>query len=178
MFMNSGEVLFAWGIVYISAGGIAFAAESVVRFACMLLATSTLMATTSPTQLTDGISALLAPLRCVGVRVDDVALVLGLTLRFIPTFSSELSRIKKAQISRGANFEDGSWARRVVRLAILATPLLASALRKSTTLASSIASRAYGAKNARTCARAYRMGLKDWAALAFSMVLMLACCVI
>lgn len=178
LFVSSGEILLAWGVVCVSAGGIAFAAESVVRFACMLLATSMLMATTSPTQLTDAISALLAPLRRVGVHVDDVALVLGLTLRFIPTFSDELSRIKKAQASRCANFEDGSWARRVVRLATLATPLLASALRKSTTLAASIASRAYGAMGMRTCARAYRMGPKDWAALAFSTILMLACCVI
>ncbi len=176
LFVNSGEVLFAWGFVCVSLGGIAFAAQSVVRFACMLLATSTLMATTSPTQLTDAISALLAPLRRLGIRVDDVALVLGLTLRFIPTFSNELSRIKKAQASRCADFTSGSWVCRVVRLATLATPLLASALRKSTILALSIASRAYGAKSARTCARAYRMGQKDWALLASSAILLLVCC--
>ncbi len=175
LFVNSGDVLFAWGFVCISAGGIAFAAESVIRFACMLVATSTLMATTSPIQLTDAFSALLAPARRFGVRVDDAALVLGLTLRFVPIFSAELSRIKKCQISRCADFESGAWVARVVRLATLATPLLASALRKSTVLALSIESRAYGIRSRRTCARSYRMGRVDWVVLAFSAALAVLC---
>lgn len=175
LFVNSGDILFAWGIVCVSSGGVAFAFESCVRFACMLLATSTLMATTSPTALTDAFAFLLAPLRHIGVRVDDAALVMGITLRFIPTFSSELFRIKNAQVARCARFESGSWVARVARLATLSTPLLASALRRSSTLALSIASRAYGSRRARTCARIYRMDAKDWGAIAASVVLVVAC---
>ena len=178
LFVNSGDILFAWGVVCISTGGIAFAFESCVRFACMLLATSTLMATTSPTALTDAFASLLSPLRRMGIRIDDASLVLGLTLRFIPIFTSELERIKKAQVARCADFENGSWPMRVARLATLATPLLASALRKSTTLASSIASRAYGSTKARTCARMYRMGTKDWCVVAASIALLAVCLIL
>ena len=175
LFMNSGEAWWSCGAVCISSGGVAFAAESCVRFACMLVATSTLMATTSPIALADAFAKLLAPLRAVGVKVDDVALVLGLALRFIPVFSEELLRIRTAQISRAADFESGPWHRRVLSLATLATPLVAGALRRSATLASSISSRAYGASNARTCARVYKMRACDWRIVVFSLALPCAC---
>ncbi len=178
LFVNSGDVLFAWGAVCISTGGMGFALESCARFICMLLATSTLMATTSPVALTDAFASLLSPLRHIGVRVDDASLVLGLTLRFIPIFSSELARIKNAQVARCADFEHGPWAMRVARLATLVTPLLASSLRKSTTLASSIASRAYGSTKARTCARVYRMGAKGWTVVAASIALLAVCLIL
>ena len=178
LFVNSGDVLFAWGAVCISTGGMGFALESCARFICMLLATSTLMATTSPVALTDAFASLLSPLRHIGVRVDDASLILGLTLRFIPIFSSELARVKNAQVARCADFEHGPWAMRVARLATLVTPLLAGSLRKSTTLASSIASRAYGSTKARTCARVYRMGAKGWTVVAASIALLAVCLIL
>lgn len=175
LFVDSGKVLFHWGVLYVSAGGVAFGVESASRFLCVLLATSTLMSTTSPTALTDGFAALATPLRRFGAHVDDTALVMGLTLRFIPLFSEELARLRIAQSARLANFESGSFAGRVLALRPLATPLLAGALRRGTALATSIESRGFGATNRRTCLRQYRMYPADWATMAFGMVLAALC---
>lgn len=175
LFMKSGAVLWQCGAVCISAGGLAYGLEQALRFCCVLLATSTLMSTTSPTALTDGFAALLAPLRKTGAHVDSAALVMGLTLRFIPVFSEELHKLRRAQAARGANFESGGFVHRVLALQPLITPLLAGALRRSDALATSIESRAFGAARARSCLREYRMAARDWASIGLAALLLAAC---
>lgn len=175
LFMNSGDVLFRWGALCVSSGGVTFGMESALRFLCVLLATSTLMSTTSPTALTDGFAALANPLRRFGARIDDMALVMGLTLRFIPLFSEELARLRIAQSARMADFESGSFTRRVFALVPLATPLLVGTLRRGAALATSIESRAFGAAGKRTCLRKYRMQPADWAVIGFSAALAALC---
>lgn len=175
LFAASGTVLWECGAVCLSTGGMAYGISSALRFLCVLLATSTLMATTSPTELTDGFSLLIAPLRRVGVRVEEAALVMGLTLRFIPLFSEELARLRTAQSARFADFESGGFARRVLALQPLATPLLAGALRRANALATSIEARAFGSTSKRTSLRAYRMSKRDWLALVAIALLLAAC---
>lgn len=175
LFVNSGEVLWRAGLVCVSTGGIVFAIENALRFLCVLLGTSALMATTSPTQLTDGCALLLRPLARAGVRTDAVELAISMTLRFIPTFASEFGRVRMAQTSRGADFDSGSAIRRAKALVPALVPMFASALRRSETLAFAIEARAFGAVSgsARTNLRSYPMGGRDWAVLAVAAGFML-----
>lgn len=172
LFVNRGEVLAQVGPVCVSVGGIAFAVESGVRFCCMMLGTGALMRTTSPTELTDGIALALRPLARLGARVDDAALALGLTFRFIPTLAQEYGRIKQAQESRLASFSGGV-VQRLAAYGTVFTPLFANALRRADRVATGIESRAYGA-NARSRIREYRFAAADALVLAASLALALS----
>ncbi len=164
LFTTGGEVVFQVGALIVTSGGLLFAGESVLRFCCMLLGTSALMRTTAPTQLTDGFAGLLVPLRRLGAWVDDAALALGLTFRFIPALAEEHARIRRAQESRAACFGGGVASRLQANVSVF-TPLFAGALRRADSLALAIASRCYGCGETRTCIREYRMQAADWAVL-------------
>ncbi len=166
LFVRSGAVLFEAGPVCVSAGGIAFGVENVVRFACLLLGTSALMATTSPAALTDGFALITRPLARIGVRTDRAQLAVSMTLRFVPTLVGEFDRIRIAQASRAADF-GGNVAQRAISTVPVLVPLFTSALRRSETLAFAVESRLFGAKpGGRTRLKTYRMGGCDWAIVA------------
>ncbi len=173
LFTAGGSVVFQMGALAITSDGLLFAGESVLRFCCMLLGTSALMRTTAPTQLTDGFAGLLAPLRRLGAWVDDAALALGLTFRFIPTLAEEHARIRRAQESRAACFGGGVASRLQAYVSVF-TPLFAGALRRADSLALAIASRCYGCGETRTCIREYRMQAADWAVLAVVVAVLFA----
>ncbi len=173
LFTTGGEVLFRAGALCLTSGGLLFAGESVLRFCCMLLGTSALMRTTSPTQLTDGFAGLLAPFSKLGTWVDDAALALGLTFRFIPTLAEEHARIRRAQESRAACFEGGVASRLQAYVSVF-TPLFAGALRQADSVAVAISSRCYGCGKTRSSIREYRMTAADWAVLAVAVVALFA----
>lgn len=173
LFSPSGEVLLACGPVTVTWGGIAFAAESAVRFACALLGTGSLMRTTSPTELTDAVECLMRPLSRIGVNVEAAALAVGMTFRFVPTLANEMGRIRTAQLARLAPLEEGSIASRAVAHASVIAPLLSSALRRADALAYAIEARAFGSGVARTKLRARQVSVRDWAVVASSCVLVL-----
>ncbi|WP_321973142.1 energy-coupling factor transporter transmembrane component T [Paratractidigestivibacter sp.] len=156
-----------------SAGGVIYAAQSVARFALVLLGSSTLMATTSPTELTDATSMLLLPLRRLGVRVDDTALSVSMTLRFVPVVLEEFKRVKAAQEARLARFDQASPLARARAYVPVMVPLFAGALRRSQTLALAIRNREYGeCGRPRTCIRAYSLGARDHVVLAAAVLLL------
>ena len=174
LFVNSGDVLVQAGIVCVSTGGIAFALTSVVRFACVLLATSMLMRTTSPTELSDGAFLLLSPLRALGLKTDDAALALGMTFRFIPVLVEEFDQVKAAQEARLARF-DGGVAARLRAYGPVIVPLFVRALRRSEQLALAVANREYAASDVRrTSFRAYRMAVRDTLVVVVFAALMVA----
>ena len=165
LFVRSGAVILEAGPICVSAGGIAFGVENVVRFACLLLGTSALMATTSPSALTDGFALLSRPLARVGVRTDRAQLAVSMTFRFVPTLVAEFDRIRIAQAARAANF-GGNVAERTISTVPVLVPLFSSALRRSETLAFAVESRLFGANpGGRTRLKTYRMGGSDWAAI-------------
>ena len=165
LFVRSGAVILEAGPICVSAGGIAFGVENVVRFACLLLGTSALMATTSPSALTDGFALLSRPLARVGVRTDRAQLAVSMTFRFVPTLVAEFDRIRIAQASRAANF-GGNIAERAISTVPVLVPLFSSALRRSETLAFAVESRLFGANpGGRTRLKTYRMGGSDWTAI-------------
>lgn len=172
---------FAWLMAFVlvintvfSAAGFAGALQSVARFALVLLGSSTLMATTSPTELTDAAAMLLAPLRGLGVRVDDMALSISMTLRFVPVVLGEFQRVKAAQEARLAKFDQASPLARARAYVPVMVPLFAGALRRSQTLALAIRNRDYGQPGVgRTRIRAYRLGPVDCVVLLVAALLVL-----
>lgn len=173
-FVCSGNVWWQAGAVSLSSGGLVFAAESVARFALVALGTSTLMRTTSATQLADACSLLLSPLSRAGLRVDDAALSLSMTLHFIPLVQREFLDVKRAQEARLASFNAPGIVARVKAYVPVLTPLFSSCLRRSTTLALAIENRAYGSSGRKTRYREYRIGKGDIAVLALSLLLLVA----
>lgn len=172
-----GDIWWQASLIGISSQGLIFATESVLRFACILLATSVLMKTTTPTALTDATALLCAPLKRLGVKVDDFALGLGMALRFIPSFSEELQRIRKAQAARGSGLSASKAG--TVKLVQAQIPtivaLFTSAFRRAETLTLAIANREYGTKSERTCFRSYQFGLNDATALALCLAFLCLC---
>lgn len=175
LFTVSAQPLFAAGPVNVSTGGIAFGAISVLRFALVLLGTSGLMATTSPTELADAVARLLGPLQRLGLNIDGLVLGISLTLRFLPVLSDELDRIMSAQRARGAQFDQRNPLKRAQAFIPVIVPLIASALRRAETLALAIQNREYGANPQvrRTCIRSYRMRGRDALVIALGVAVLL-----
>ncbi len=178
LFVNSGAVLWSAGPVTLTAGGVTCAVENVLRFVCVLLGTSALMATTSPTQLTDGFALLLRPLDRLGVRTASAGLAMSMTLRFIPTFVNEFNKVCIAQASRGADFASGGVLQRALALVPALVPVFASALRRSESVAYAVEARAFGAAGSRTCLRAYTLRGVDVLVLAAACALILVECML
>ena len=176
LFTVSAQPPFAAGPINVSTGGIAFGAISVLRFALVLLGTSGLMATTSPTELADAVARLLGPLQRLGLNIDGLVLGISLTLRFLPVLSDELDRIMSAQRARGAQFDQRNPLKRAQAFVPVIVPLLASALRRAETLALAIQNREYGVRPQvrRTCIRSYRMRTRDALVIALGAAVLLA----
>lgn len=169
LFANDGAVVLCAGPLAVTAEGVALALSSTVRFCCLMLGTATLMRTTSPSELTEGVRFLLSPLRRVGVRVDGAAVALGMTFRFIPLFAEEFARVKRAQESRLASFSGGVASRLCAYVSVF-IPLFANAFRRADAVAFAVQSRGFGS-SARTSLQEGHMGAADWAVLAFSAAL-------
>ncbi len=170
LFNGSGAVLACAGPFAITQGGLAFAAESVTRFCCLMLGTAALMRTTSPTDLTEGVRSLLHPLAKLGLHVDNLALALGMTFRFIPLFQTEFARLKAAQQARGANFSGGVVARLGAYLSVF-TPLFSSAFRRADAVAFAVQSRAFGA-GSRSSLKEHRMRKAETLVLCVSVIVL------
>lgn len=176
LFTASGTLLLQVGPVQVTSGGLLFGTLCILRFALIMLGTSTLMATTSPIALADGAATLMRPLARLGMRTDDATIAIQLTLRFVPVLLEEFNRIKAAQEARLARFDDPSPLRRARAFTPVITPLFSSTLRRSDTLALAMVNREYGTRPAasRTCIRSYRFGRADLAVLAVGFCIVVA----
>ncbi len=176
VFTASGTVLITLGPLTITSGGISFALDSVLRFVLVLLGGAGLMATTSPTELSDAATRALAPLNRLGIKTDTASLAIQMTLRFVPTLVEELDRIRTAQEARLADFSQPGILARVRAYIPVIVPLLASAFRRADTLALAIQNREWDAHPSvrRTCIRAYRLRALDGVAIASAVILLIA----
>jgi energy-coupling factor transporter transmembrane protein EcfT/uncharacterized membrane protein len=146
LFLRDGTVLFEGVGLCISTGGILFAIDSVLRFICLVLALGALMRTTSADELSFATRRLLSPLRHLGLRVEDAALAVEVSMRFIPLLTEEFYALKQSQESRGAQFSSGSPLARARSFLPVFVPLFVSAIARANALAVAICARAYGAK--------------------------------
>ena len=141
MFMTPGEVLVQLGPLKVTMEGIYNAFFMVVRLALLIIGSSLMTLTTKPISLTDGIERLLSPLQKIGVPAHDLAMMMSIALRFIPTLLDETDKIMKAQMARGADFESGNMIQRAKSLIPLLVPLFISAFRIAVELAMAMEAR-------------------------------------
>ena len=141
--------------------GVKTAVMMVVRLSLLVVATSLLTLTTSPLMLTDGIEKLLKPFEIIKVPAHEIAMMMTIAIRFIPTLSEETEKIIKAQTARGADFESGNILKRAKAMIPLLVPLFISAFRRADDLAVAMDSRCYhGGKN-RTRMKQMKMTWRD-----------------
>ncbi len=170
LFYAQGEPLWQWWIVRITAEGIANAIFIAVRILCLIVGTSLLTYTTSPTALTDGLERLLSPLKVLHFPVHEIAMMMTIALRFIPTLIEETDKIMSAQKARGADLESGGLLQRVRALIPILIPLFVSSFRRAYELATAMECRCYHGGEGRTRMKQFRLGMRDMVCLAVMMV--------
>lgn len=164
MFMIKGEVLVSFWILTITREGLRMAVFMAVRLVLLIIGSSLLTLTTKPMSLTDGIEALLSPFKKLGLPAHELAMMMTIALRFIPTLLEETDKIMKAQQARGADFESGNIIRRARALIPILVPLFISAFRIAQDLAMAMEARCYGGKTKRTRMNGMKLCLRDLAA--------------
>lgn len=161
MFMIKGEVLLSIWIFEITKEGLRTAVFMAVRLILLIIGSSLLTLTTKPISLTDGIEALLSPFKRVGLPAHELAMMMTIALRFIPTLLEETDKIMKAQQARGADFESGNIMRRAKALIPILVPLFISAFRIAQDLAMAMEARCYGGSIKRTRMNGMKFASRD-----------------
>jgi energy-coupling factor transport system permease protein len=137
-----------------------------LRLAFLVVGTSLLTLTTSPVALSDAIEKLLTPLKKIHFPAHELAMMMTIALRFIPTLLEETDKIMKAQMARGADFESGNLISRAKAMVPLLVPLFVSAFRRAGDLAMAMESRCYHGGEGRTRLRVLKLTRNDWIACA------------
>ncbi len=172
MFFTQGEVVFfKWGIIQITDAGVILALRMAVRLILLIVGSSVLTLTTSPIQLTDAIEYMLKPFKKIGVPSHEIAMMMTIALRFIPTLIEELDKIKKAQMARGADFDTGGIIKKAKSLIPLLVPLFVSSFRRADELAMAMEARCYRGDINRTRMNQLRFQRQDFVAAAIIVVL-------
>ena len=164
LLMTPGRVIYTIGVIKITEEGLRQAGFMAVRLTLLIMGTSMLTLTTSPIILTDGIESLLKPFKRFGLPAHELAMMMTIALRFIPTLMEETEKIMKAQKSRGADFESGNIMSRARNLVPLLVPLFISAFRRADELAMAMEARCYRGGENRTRMRQMKISKGDYAA--------------
>jgi len=170
-FTKGGAVLLALGAVTIEAEGVYLGIFMVVRIILLIVSTSLLTLTTSPIALTDALEDLMKPLSKIGVPAHEIAMMMTIALRFIPTLMEEAEKIMKAQMARGADFETGNVFSRAKSLVPLLVPLFVSSFRRADDLAIAMEARCYRGGQGRTRMRQLQIAFRDILAILISAAL-------
>ncbi|MBR5708213.1 MAG: energy-coupling factor transporter transmembrane protein EcfT [Oscillospiraceae bacterium] len=172
LFYTKGEPILEFWIFKITLEGIKRAVFMILRIVMLIMGTFLLTYTTSPVALTDGLESLLSPLKKLRFPVHELAMMMSIALRFIPTLVEETDKIMSAQKARGANFETGNLFQRAKALLPLLIPLFISAFRRADELAVAMESRCYNGGEGRTKMKALHMRARDWVALVLGAALL------
>ena len=172
LFFTPGDTyLLEWGFLRISMEGLRNAVFMVLRVMLLIMGTFLMTYTTSPISLTDGLERLLNGLKRFHVPVHELAMMMSIALRFIPTLIEETDKIMSAQKARGADFETGNIFQRARALVPILVPLFISAFRRADELATAMECRCYHGGEGRTALRILRFQMADWLSLALFVVL-------
>lgn len=171
LFMTKGQVIFEIGPLDVTIEGLKQASFMALRLIFLIVGTSLLTLTTSPISLTDGIEKLLNPFRRIGVPAHELAMMMTIALRFIPTLLEEADKIMKAQMARGADFESGNILNRAKSLVPLLVPLFVSAFRRADELAMAMEARCYRGGENRTRMKQLELKTRDYISLGIMLVL-------
>lgn len=160
-FYREGEVLFQWWRIIITKEGLIFSAKMAMRLIFLVLGTTNVTLTTTPMSLTDGLESLLTPLKWIKIPVHDLAIIMSIALRFIPSLMEEIDKITKAQKARGASFDTGGLAARAKAMIPVLIPLFVSAFRIAEELALALDARCYNATPNRTKMKELKFSWRD-----------------
>lgn len=150
LFLTPGEPLFSIWKISVTKEGLKNAVMMGVRLVFLITGSSIMTLTTTPNQLTDGLESLMKPLKKLHVPVHEISMMMSIALRFIPILMEETDKIMKAQMARGADFENGSIIQRAKSLIPLLVPLFISAFRRANDLAMAMEARCYRGGEGRT----------------------------
>lgn len=167
LFYGKGEVYLDIGPLSITQGGINNSVFIVTRIICLLIASACLTFTTSPTDLTDAIERLMKPLKIFHIKVHEIAMMMTIALRFVPTLLEETDKIMMAQKARGADMESGGIGKRAKSLIPVLIPLFVSAFRRAFDLAMAMECRCYNGGQGRTRMKTLHLHKRDVAAFVF-----------
>lgn len=169
-FTPSGKVLFEFYFIRITTSGLYTALRMAVRLILLVVGSSVLTLTTSPVQLTDAIESVLKPLKKIGVPAHEIAMMMTIALRFIPTLIEELDKIRKAQMARGADFDTGGLIKKAKSLIPLLVPLFISSFRRADELAMAMEARCYRGDINRTRMKQMILNRNDYIAVLYIIV--------
>ena len=161
---RQGDVLFHAWIFTITEGGLRTAVYMAIRLVYLIIGSSLMTFKTTPNELTDGIEAVLHPLNKIHVPVHEIAMMMSIALRFIPILLEETDKIMKAQLARGADFENGNILQRAKSMVPILVPLFVSAFRRANDLAMAMEARCYRGGDGRTKMKPLRYKSRDYAA--------------
>lgn len=169
--VHSGREIFKIGPLLITDDGIKFAILFASRFSLVILIGSIIVLTISQTRLTEACASIISPLRIIGLPSQEIALIMSLALRFLPTLAKEAESVALAQIARGGNIKDGSIKKRLQAITSLIVPGFASVIRHANTLGLALDSRCYVPGAKRTHLHTEKMRLKDFALLIITLAI-------
>lgn len=168
---KEGEILFDFGFFQIYEEGLRQGIYISLRFIFLILMTTILTLTTTPIEITDGMESLLAPFKKLGLPVHELALMMSISLRFIPTLMEETDKILKAQMARGVDFASGPIKNRIKAIVPLLVPLFISAFKRADELATAMEARGYQGGEGRTKLRQLNWKFLDTAVLVLLIIL-------
>lgn len=162
LFLTPGEPIVTIWKLSISKEGIKTAVLLALRLCFLIMGSSVMTLTTTPNQLTDGLEKMLSPLKRIKVPVQEIAMMMSIALRFIPILTEETDKIMKAQLARGADFENGNIIKRVKGMVPLLVPLFISAFRRANDLAMAMEARCYRGGEHRTKMKPLKYAKRDY----------------
>lgn len=171
-FLSEGNVLWHWKFITVTDGGLRRAAFMAVRLVLLITSSQLLTLTTSAIALTDGLESLMQPLKKIKFPAHEIAMMMSIALRFIPTLMEEADKIMQAQMARGADFESGNLFKRAKAMVPLLVPLFVGAFRRADELAMAMEARCYRGGEGRTRMKQLRYEKNDlWAVLAVAVLI-------
>lgn len=172
LFLTPGEEIWSWGILVLTKEGLRQGFFMGLRLALLIVITSVLTLSTTPIALTDGIEKLLNPFKRIGVPAHELAMMMTIALRFIPTLIEETEKIMNAQKARGADFESGNLINRGKALIPILVPLFISSFRRADDLAIAMEARCYRGGEGRTRLRELAYSYRDFLAIFVVLILL------
>lgn len=162
--IKNGEVLWSWKALQITDQGVHTTIKMTLRLVLLISGASLLTLTTTPVEIADGTESLIKPLALIKVPVHDIAMIMSIALRFIPTLFEETQKLISAQKARGASFDTGGLIARAKALLPVLIPLFVNSFRRADELAFAMDARCYNATEKRTKMKVMRLGAADFVA--------------
>lgn len=162
VFFTDGDIVFRLGFIKVTDNGLIKGAKVIVRLIYLIIGSSLMTLTTTPTDIADGLEKAFRPLSYIRVPVHDVAMMMSIAFRFIPILTEETDKIIKAQMARGADFETGGFLKKAKGMIPLIVPLVVSAVKRALDLATAMEARCYRGGNGRTKMKPLRYKRADY----------------